>query len=88
MRYISDDGKVFNTEQECCEYEQKVERDKVKKEELKKQQEERYKSICEHHNELIEEISSYEKDYNSHVFSGLCYNGMLQLISDLNRTFG
>lgn len=24
MRYISDDGKVFNTEQECCEYEQQI----------------------------------------------------------------
>ncbi|MCM1235441.1 MAG: hypothetical protein NC489_35525 [Ruminococcus flavefaciens] len=24
MRYISDDGKVFDTEQECCEHEQKI----------------------------------------------------------------
>lgn len=35
MRYISDDGKVFNTEQECCEHEQKVKQERVKKEELK-----------------------------------------------------
>ena len=32
MRYISDDGKVFNTEQECCEYEQHVENQRTKRE--------------------------------------------------------
>lgn len=32
MRYINDDGKVFNTEQECCEYEQRIENQRVKKE--------------------------------------------------------
>lgn len=32
MKYISDDGKVFNTEQECCEYEQRVENQRVKRE--------------------------------------------------------
>lgn len=38
MRYISDDGKVFNTEQECREHEQRVKQEKIKKQ---------YKEICE-----------------------------------------
>lgn len=34
MKYISDDGKVFNTEEECCDYEQRIETEKVKREKL------------------------------------------------------
>ena len=44
MRYISDDNKVFNTEQECCEHEQKIRDSKAMKEKLEK---ERQKRICE-----------------------------------------
>lgn len=38
MRYLSDDGKVFNTEQDCCEHEQKVKRDRVNREQREKLQ--------------------------------------------------
>lgn len=31
MRYLSDDGKVFQTEQECLEYEKKQKIDQVRK---------------------------------------------------------
>lgn len=31
MRYLVDDGKVFNNEQECCEYEQRIEQEKVRR---------------------------------------------------------
>lgn len=63
MRYISDDGKVFNTEQECCEHEQKLKQEIIKREELKLKQKERYDNICKHHNLLMEEINSYIHDY-------------------------
>ena len=36
MRYISDDGKVFNTEQECCEHEQQIKKRKKLKGSRKK----------------------------------------------------
>lgn len=29
MRYISDDGKVFNTEYECCEYENNLKKKRL-----------------------------------------------------------
>lgn len=38
MRYLSDDGKVFNTEQDCCEHEQKVQKEKVNREQREKLQ--------------------------------------------------
>ena len=28
MRYLSDDGKVFDTEHDCCEYEQHLKKSK------------------------------------------------------------
>lgn len=45
MRYISDDNKVFNTEQECCEHEQKMRDSKAMKEKLEKDREGSVKSI-------------------------------------------
>lgn len=85
MRYISDDGKVFNTEQECFEYEQKVNEEKIRKEKLKIEQKERYDNICKHHKLLMDEIHSYENDYKSHVFTGEYYDGLMQFISELSR---
>lgn len=86
MRYISDDGKIFNTEQECCEYEQKLKEERIKKEELQKKQKERYDCIRKHHKELMDEIHSYENDYKSCVFSKSYYDGLLRFISELSRT--
>ena len=41
MRYISDDGKVFNTEYECCEYENNLkkqrEEERMRQEKLAKE---------------------------------------------------
>ena len=74
MRYISDDVKVFNTEMECSEYEnvlrkkhdeenQKREEERLKKEKLEKERQKRFELIKKHHNELNEEIQSYQRDY-------------------------
>lgn len=64
MRYISDDGKVFNTEQECCNYEQKLEDQRIKKEQLEKERENRLNDINKKYKELQELISEFEKDYS------------------------
>lgn len=63
MRYISDDGKVFNTEQECCEHERQVENQIAKREQLEKERQERLKSINKKYEELQNLFSEYEKDY-------------------------
>jgi len=63
VRYISDDNKVFNTEQECCEHEQKMRDSKAMKERL---EEERRRRICEinkKYEELQKLISEFEKDF-------------------------
>ena len=63
MKYISDDGKVFNTEQECCEYEQRVENQKAKREQLEKERQDRLYAINKKYEELQHMLSEYEKDY-------------------------
>lgn len=63
MRYKSDDGKVFNTEQECCEHEQQIENQRAKREQLKKERQNRLTTINEKYEELQKLISEYERDY-------------------------
>lgn len=63
MRYISDDGKVFNTEQECCEYEQNMRIQRIKREQLEKERQNRLASINKKYEDLQKEISEYRKDY-------------------------
>lgn len=63
MRYISDDGRVFNTEQQCCEYEQHLEDQRVKREQLEKERQDRLEAINKKYEELQNLLSEYEKDY-------------------------
>ena len=64
MKYMSNDGKVFNTEQECCEHEQQIEMDKVRKEKLETERLNRLDVINKKYEELQRLISEYEKDYS------------------------
>lgn len=64
MRYISDDGKVFNTEQECYEYEQKFEKEQARKEQLKKERQNRLDDINKKYKELQKLVSDYDEDYS------------------------
>lgn len=63
MRYISDDGKVFNTEQECCEYEQRIEAERVKREQLEMGRQNRLDTINKKYEELQNLLFEYEKDF-------------------------
>ena len=63
MRYISDDGKVFNTEQECCEHEQQIESQRAKREQLERQRQDRLNTINKKYEELQKLLSEYERDY-------------------------
>lgn len=60
MRYISDDGKFFNTEQECCEYEQQIMNEKIKREKLKEERQHRLDMINKKYKELQQLIYEYE----------------------------
>lgn len=64
MRYLSDDGKVFNTEQECCEYEQNVKKQRTEKELLEKKRQEKLSIINKKYEELQKLLSDYEKEYS------------------------
>lgn len=63
MRYLSNDGKVFNTEQECYEYEQQIEKDRISKEQLEMERQNRLDSIYKKYEELQKLFAEYEKDY-------------------------
>lgn len=63
MRYLSDDGKVFNTEEECYEYEQKVKAQKIKREKLENERNVRLEAINKKYKELQDLFSEYERDY-------------------------
>lgn len=63
MRYISDDGKVFNTEQECCEYERRVENQRVKNERKERERKDKLAAINKKYEELQNLLSDFEKDY-------------------------
>lgn len=70
MRYISDDGNVFNTEQECYEYERHIEKQKIERERLEKERKDRLSAINKKYDELqnlLSEfenlLSEFEKDY-------------------------
>lgn len=63
MRYISDDGKIFNTEQECCEYEQQIRQKKENQEKFEAERKNKLNVINKEYNELQELISEFEKEY-------------------------
>lgn len=67
MRYISDDGRVFNTEQECCEHEQKIEAERVKRDNLEMERQNRLDSINKKYEDLQKAISEYRKDYGTRI---------------------
>lgn len=60
---MSDDGKVFNSEQECCEHEQKLEVERIRKEELEEARQNRLDVINKKYDELQTLISEYKMDY-------------------------
>lgn len=69
MRYISDDGKVFNTEQECLEHEnmekKRLEEEKRRKEKLEMERKDRLNTINKKYRELQKLISEYGLDYGA-----------------------
>lgn len=64
MLYMSDDRKeIFKTEQECLEYEQNVEQERIKREKLDMERQNRLNSINKKHEDLQKDILDFKKDY-------------------------
>lgn len=68
MRYLTDDGKVFNTAEECKEYEEALkERDRLSQEEkeLKKRNED-LKKISDKYDKILEQVGNITRELNEY----------------------
>lgn len=64
MLYMSDDKKkVFRTEQECYEYEQKINQEKLNKEKLEEEKKSKLDAINKKYDELQELVLNFTKEY-------------------------
>lgn len=63
MRYLSDDGKVFDTDRACHEYEQQIKKEKENEEKLERERQSRLNSINKKYEDLQRDIAEYKKDY-------------------------
>lgn len=66
MRYISEDGKVFNTEGECLDHEHELKEAEVQKAKLAKEKDDRLKAIYEKQSKIEEaekELTQMQKSY-------------------------
>ena len=69
MRYISEDGMVFGTEQEVRQHENKekkrVEDERIRKEKLEKERKDRLDIINQKYKELQKLVYEYGRDYST-----------------------
>ena len=76
MRYISDDGKVFNTESECVDHENAVKAEQAEKAQFKREKDEMYKYILDEQKKVNKMKEDYFKKYGNEID--------LRLISDFD----
>lgn len=71
MRYISDDNKVFETEQECLEHENKLREAESKKKLLEEERLNDLKELKTLYNKLVEKYNAFQKkNPDTEVFTG------------------
>lgn len=84
MRYISDDGKVFNMEQECCEHEQKIkkaeETERIQKEKLESERKNMLNQICQKRKELMGLTRTYENKFGITIGEYLPFGEFLKVL--------
>lgn len=84
MRYISDDGRVFNTEQECYEHEQYVkkaeETERIKKEKLESERKTLMDQICQKRKELSELTQTYYEKFGVTMGEYLPFSEFLKIL--------
>lgn len=67
MRFLSDDGKVFDTDQACYEYEQRIKKEKENREKLERERQSRLDSINKKYEDLQNNIAKYKEDYGTRL---------------------
>lgn len=84
MRYISDDGKVFNTEQECCEHEQQIKKaeeiERIRKEKLESERKNLMNQICQKRKELSEVTKIYYGKFGVTMGEYLPFSEFLKIL--------
>lgn len=84
MKYISDDGRVFNTEYECCEYEQHIkkakENERIKKEKLESERKDLLNQICQKRKELRELSKIYYDKFGVIMEEYLSFGEFLKIL--------
>ena len=68
MRYISDDNKVFNSEQECLEHEKVLNEEKTKREKLIAEKNKRKDEVVAAYDNFTELLKKYTDDYDEPMF--------------------
>lgn len=83
MRYISEDNKVFNTEQECLEHENAIrksrEEELKRKEKLQMERQNRIDEIYRKDEELRKLVENYKRDYGEYS-EFYHYNPFIELL--------
>lgn len=67
MRYISDDGKVFNTENECVDHENAVKAEQAEKAQFEREKDEMYKYILDEQKKVNKMKENYFKKYGNEI---------------------
>lgn len=67
MRYISDDNKVFNSEQECLEHEKVLNEEKTKREKLIAEKNKRKDEVVAAYDNFTELLKKFTDDYDEPV---------------------
>ncbi|GEM_PF-6089816 len=68
MRYISDDNKVFNSEQECLEHEKVLNEEKTKREKLIAEKNKRKDEVVAAYDNFTELLKKFTDDYDEPMF--------------------
>lgn len=69
MRYVSDDGEVFNTVQECVRHEKRYhEEERTRKERQETERKSRLKVINQKYEELQKLVYEYGRDYETEIY--------------------
>lgn len=84
MRYISDDGKVFNTEKKCCEHEQRLnkirEEEIVQKQKLESGRKNLMNQISQKRKELREVTETYYDKFGVSIGEYLPFGEFLKIL--------
>ena len=84
MRYISDDGKVFDTEQACCEHEQEIKRlrneERIKRNNLEFERKELMDAICQTRKDIRELTELYQNKFGVVIGESLPFSEFLKIL--------